>query len=87
MPTPLSPEQKAAMQAGRIEARKAREQALDVVQNNSQLLNVKFWTFLLKQNEALVENIVKSIEKAKKAKKQAKIEALKAELAELESDN
>ncbi|NOY82264.1 MAG: hypothetical protein GXP31_14795 [Kiritimatiellaeota bacterium] len=86
MPGPLSPEQKAAMQKGRITARKEREQALDVIQNNPQITNVKFWAGLLKKDEELVAGIIKTIDKAKRAIKRAKIKALKAELAALEAD-
>ncbi len=87
MPGPLSPEQKAAMQAGRITARKAREQALDIIQNNPQIMNVKFWAALLKKDEELVADIIKTIDKAKRAIKRAKIKALKAQLAALEAEN
>lgn len=80
---PLTEEEKAYMQQRRIEARREKEEAMAMLENNPQILRSAFWRSV---DADTAQAVADAIKRAQKEIKQREIERLQQRINKLQDD-
>lgn len=80
---PLSADHKAKMQQARKTTSRQRDQALAMLEGNSQFVHPKLWVRVTPEFQ---EQVMRAIRKAQRGAKKAEIARLQAKLAKLQAD-
>ena len=80
---PLTDEEKEYMQRRRVEARKEKEDAIAMLENNPQFCKPSFWRSL---DPDIVQDVQEAIRRSQKEQKKREIERLQKRIDELQGD-
>ena len=79
----LTEAEKERMQKARREARRQKDEAIELLERNPQFQHPKFW---MSVDYKIVEEVREAMEKARTSQAKTRIKELEKELAELKSD-